>query len=319
MDNTSDSLERSHRILKATFLANLTFVPISILAIIFNILLIIIIFLSKKLHTKCFILLAANGFSDFLLGLGYAIVDSIRVSRYLLGQNELLNMWQCFGQSCIIAFAQLLSLAMAFVLVIDRLLATYCPHRYKKWTYARLTVPLLICAYALALAQLAIHVRDSWEGRYVILHSCGIEETVYPETLSTMTTIQMIISGMVVICNIALAFGLIRRKRKIQAMNNQRLQEEVARSHMETKIFKTVTIIAVTHVLTHLAGRLVILIMMNLGDETAIAITNRVGRQIVVANAVAHFFVLLIMSTDFRDATRQLANRLVRFLCCKLF
>lgn len=41
-------------------------------------------------------------------------------------------------------------------------------------------------------------------------------------------------------------------------------------------------------------------------DEIDTAIANRCGRGLVVATAAVHFFIILKMSTDFRNATKKL-------------
>src|SRR5262245_39811176 len=129
----SSLLQESITIMKATLIPNILFIPLGLCAIFFNIITFLIILTSKNLRSKCFILLAANAVSDFLLGAGYMSTGSVRVSRHFLGHGELESMFQCFFEVSVIIFAQLLSLGMAAVLVIDRTLATFCPQKYRKW------------------------------------------------------------------------------------------------------------------------------------------------------------------------------------------
>src|SRR4051794_36684819 len=83
-----------------------------------------------------------------------------------------------FLEMRVITYAQLLSQSMAFVLVVDRLLATFCPHKYKIWTYGNSTIPLIVLANAFAFAQTAVHFSDSWMSNGErILVSCAIENT----------------------------------------------------------------------------------------------------------------------------------------------
>lgn len=304
-----EDIQRSQSLLQSTMIPNAFFILFGLLAITFNIFLIVVVVISKKLHTKCFMLLVVNACSDLLLGIGYTSAGIIRAYRYLEGKGELMTMWRCCLEVSLITYAQLLSLSMAFVLIVDRLLASFYPHKYKLWNYKQFTIPLIVGANLFALILLGSHYYDSWTNDQIILLSCSIADSVLPSTLSIVIPIQIFISITIVILNAILALKISKQNKKLKAMPGTRAKD-AKRQEKEVKIFRAITVIAATHIFTHLGGRLVILFMNFYEYETTTAAANRYAREAVLVNAALHFFVLLVMSSDFRDATKKLFCRI---------
>lgn len=127
-----------------------------------------------------------------------------------------------------ITFSQMLSSNMALVLVLDRLLATFRPHKYKNWTYRQLTVPFVGMAVIFASVQTAVHFFDSWgpANSTKILLSCAIEDMAYDESLQALMGTQIAVSVSVVVLNCVLAYGVKRQQRKMKVCPVGRSEEE---------------------------------------------------------------------------------------------
>lgn len=302
-----DSLKR----LSAGVPPNITFISLGIFAITSNLWTIFCIAKSKSLHTKCFALLAANACVDFLFGVSYGAIATTRLYRYYTGIAEVITMWRCCWEASLITFAQMISLSMSAALVIDRLTATLIPHQYKNMSYKRFTIPLILLAITYAAAQSCVHFVDSWKHKHRTLLTCGIEDTITQENLSVLLAIQISTSIVVVLGNCFLAYLVRKQRTKIDNVHTQNITRlnQLEKEKNELKIFKTITVIVVMHVLTHTGGRVILAIVTAITPDVQIqSLTSRYTRLLVVINAAIHFLILYSTSTQFRSAVRNIVG-----------
>lgn len=305
---TWEDLEASKRVMSETVLPNSLIIPIAVLSVIVNCITIVVICTSKKLRTKCFALLAANSVADFCIGASYLATASVRVYRHYAGNGEVTSMWTCCQELSFTIFAQVLSLGMNTALVTERLLATFCPIRYKQWSYKQVTVPLILAAILFALVQLIVHLQNSWVGREKLLKACGIEDTVFPTTLSVLTGVQMSLSGVVVMLHGVLAYGVRKQKKKFEAAStrsNATIQREVMKMEADMKFMKAITGIVITHIFV-IVARFTVFILHACQNDMGGILANRYSGQVVVLGSAVDFFLLLLMSSQFRAETRSL-------------
>lgn len=234
----------------------------------------------------------------------------VRETRFWFGFGEVMTAWRCCLEVCDIAFAQLISLGLAAVLVTDRLASVFYWHKYRLWSKAKWSLFLTILALLYAVTQWSVHFRDSWRDAGRIVYTCGIEDTVTPEDSNALLTLQMVTSVGIIALNIWLWLALRKHKQKIHASPSTQLNSgEKARFERDMKTFKTITIVVVMHMLTHLGSRLLIFLVSAAADDKAKTLANRYGRSLVVVNAAVHFFILFGTRSQFRKAAQKLFRK----------
>lgn len=297
-------LALSMQSLRLRLWANAVIIALGLMALFSNSFLMVIVWKSKTLHTKCFFLIAANGFVDLVLGVTYGITAAKRIYRYANGSGEVMSRWACFCEVSVNAYFQLVALNMAAVLVIDRTIAIVRPILYQKLSYRRLTIPLLLFAMIYSLIQFLINLYDSYNGpASSTIFSCGIDDTVSEKALAVLMSVQIITSLIVVALNIALAVVIKKKYTRSQIGSGN------SRGDREDKVFKSITATVLMHIFVYLAGRLFIVaegdLLRNQMMET---MAFRYVRDLAVLSAAVNCFFLFGTSTEFRTAAKKLCK-----------